>query len=572
MYITFTKLRYKNFIATGNVWTEIALNEYKNTLVVGTNGNGKSTFIDAICFALFNKPFRKINKPQLVNSINKKNCLVEIEFRIGNKEYLIRRGIKPAIFEVVVDGITMPQDAESRDHQDLLEKTILKMNFKTFCQVVVLGSATYVPFMQLPAAARREVIEDLLDLQIFTTMNVIVKDQLLANKTVFDETETQGRLLKQKIDLLKRRRNEIAENNSEFIAENEKKIADRQNQIEATNAEIAALNEQKVEYTAKCEGWKETVNRLDEVTKLRRQLEHKQEMVAKETKFLSEHDDCPTCKQTIDTAFKCAKIEEKDKYNQEVTDAISKLGDRARVLQKKIDEFSEFREKISNINNEIASKTAYIRTWQDFIKTLEKQNAQQIQKASQQLDDNELTDAEESYKVAVKKYAELKAERSVLTQAAAILKDGGIKTTLIKKFIPIINQIINHYLTTFDFFVSFELDETFSETIKSRYRDEFSYNSFSEGEKKRIDLAIMLTWRAIARKRNSASTNLLIMDEVFDSSMDVEGVDSMIKVITETLDDNNIFVISHRENLRDKFEKVMTFKKVQNFSTLLQDE
>lgn len=568
--ILFKKLRWQNLLSTGNQFTEVLLNKSKSTLIVGENGAGKSTILDALSFVLYGKPFRNINKPQLLNSITGKGLLVEIEFSIGNKEYMIRRGIKPGIFEVYQNGNLINQNSDVREYQDMLEKTILKMNHKSFGQIVVLGSANYVPFMQLNAGERRGVVEDLLDIQIFSVMNSLLKDKINQNKSDIREAEYQIELIEQKIELTQKHIESLQSNNDDLIAAKEGMIEDLQHQIGEALQHISGLNKTIETLSETIADADVVAGKKTKILELESTLESKIRALKKEVSFFHDHDNCPTCKQGIDHDFKESRIENRKSQLAEVEEAMSKLDGKITAINNRIQEITTVNAKITSLNNEITQSNSDIRSWNNSIDTLKKE-IHTIRANTTQIDNsqNEIDELRKDFGRKNKRKYELLDQKEVLDIASSLLKDTGIKTRIIKQYVPIINKLVNKYLAALDFFVNFELDEKFNETIKSRFRDEFSYASFSEGEKMRIDLALMFTWRAIAKLRNSASTNLLIMDEVFDSSLDVGGTEEFLKILDGLTSDSNVFIISHKgDQLYDKFHSVIRFEKHKNFSRI----
>lgn len=566
--IYFKKLRWKNFLSTGNVFTEIELNKHNTTLIVGENGAGKSTILDALTFALFGKPFRKINKPQLLNTITQKGLSVEIEFSIGKIEYKIVRGIKPTVFEVYQNGSLLNQSAESKDYQDILEKQILKINYKSFCQVVVLGSATYQPFMQLTAAQRREIIEDLLDLQIFSTMNSLLKDKVSFNTKDMSECDKNIAVVSERIDMTKKHLMKIQMDNSKLIE-------DKKERIDKTKKDIDTLSVQFQTITDTIEKLsKKTVN-LDklklsskELSSLKSKIENKFDSLKEEIDFFTENDQCPTCKQNIDVSFKENTIKEKTNEISTVENGLSQLIDKYLKVQKKIEDIIKINDQISDNKFEAHKIKTKINSLNEYINELneEMSSIKNIVKTEDNVDIKVYEEKLEEYK---DEYNKLKNEKELYTCAATMLKDSGIKSRIIKQYVPIINKFINKYLSSMEFMCQFELDENFDEVIKSRYRDEFSYGSFSEGEKFRINLAILFTWRSIAKMRNSINTNILILDEVMDSSLDANGTEEFLKLIKNLSKDTNIFIISHkRDTIIDKFENVIKFEKIHNFSKI----
>lgn len=568
--IYFKTVRWKNLLSTGNVFTEVKLNQSSSTLIIGENGSGKSTFVEAISFALYGKPFRKINKPLLVNSINNKNLIVEIEFSIGKKEYFIRRGLKPAVFEILVDDVLLNQEAASKDYQEILEKNILRLTHKSFSQIITLGSSTFVPFMQLPAASRREFIEDLLDIQIFSTMNILLKDRVQKNKDDIAACATRISLCEQKIQLNKRHIESMRQNNDEIIEIKQNKINEHNFMIEEVTISRDDSARKLGDYTPVVADQTKLISKLKKINSLQSELQYKITDCSKHIDFFEKHDECPTCTQDIEAGIKSYKLEEGRNKSKELTDAIVKLKeeqDRVDVRLKEIetaqDQIDLLYAEINDCNNKIAMYTRYNAELQKEITNLN------VQQKKIETDATELNAAKAELVEIETEKEKLTNARTLLSTAALLLKDGGIKTKIIKQYVPVMNKLINKYLAAMDFFVQFELDENFDEKIKSRFRDEFTYGSFSEGEKMRIDLSLLFTWRAVSKLRNSASTNLLIMDEVFDSSLDTSGTEEFFKILSSVTADTNVFIISHKgDQLFDKFSSVIKFEKVKNFSQI----
>jgi len=554
--IKFKTIRWKNFLSTGNAFTEIKLDRSPSTLIVGENGSGKSTLLDAITFALFNKPFRNISKPQLINSINKKKLLVEVEFTIGKTEYLVRRGSLPGVFEIEIDGSMVDQNASVRDYQKHLEENILKLNYKSFTQIVILGSASFTPFMQLPLGQRREIIEDILDISIFTRMKEVLKEKVtnLKEKLRFIEGEIQvvkekGKVQKSYIETLQ--------------TDKQEKIDKIQGEIDATQSKIEKLTEDANASTAEKESLGSVESKKQKLEALKAEFDRKIRDARRELDFYHNNDDCPTCKQGIPHDFKASMSEEKLDRIDELETAQVDLNAKWEEVDKLYDQYLEINQKIVDTNNLLIAEQTLL---QRLI--LEKSETENkigdIQKETAKL--------KEIAKDLVSKTDQrndLKTEQEYNTIAEHLLKDSGIKTKIIRQYLPVINKLVNKYLTAMDFFVQFDLDETFKETIKSRHRDKFSYASFSEGEKQRIDLALVFTWRTIAKMKNSASTNLLLLDEVFDSSLDVNGTDYVMTLLNTIGEDTNVFVISHKgDQLFDKFRSQIKFEKKQNYSVM----
>ena len=567
--ILFKKVRWKNLLSTGNTFTEIELNKSPSTLIVGENGSGKSTFIEAISFALYGKPFRKINKPQLVNSINNKHLVVEIEFSIGKKEYLIRRGLKPALFEIFVDGILLNQEASARDYQEVLEKNILRLTHKSFSQIITLGSSTFIPFMQLPAQMRREFIEDLLDIQIFSTMNVLLKNRIQDNKDAMQECSSKIALCEQKIELNKKHIETLKQNSEELIEIKQSKINEHEFMINEAMQKIDEYNGKIAELLPDIDNENKLIKRFKSINKLRNELLYKLGDIDKTISFFEDHDHCPTCTQEITEQFKEENVSCKKNKVSEINDAVQKLTDEELLVSEKLGEITRIQGEITSCNAEITDCNNKIRMYQKYNSELQKEiETLKSQQKKMETDATELNNSKAELKQLQKNQEDLTNNRTLLNTAALLLKDGGIKTKIIKQYVPIMNKLINKYLAAMDFFVQFELDENFNEKIKSRFRDEFSYASFSEGEKMRIDLSLLFTWRAVSKLRNSASTNLLIMDEVFDSSLDAGGTEEFFKILSGVTADTNVFIISHKgDQLFDKFSNIIKFEKQKNFST-----
>jgi DNA repair exonuclease SbcCD ATPase subunit len=566
--IIFEKLRWKNILSTGNSFTELNLTKSPNTLVIGNNGAGKSTMLDALCFGLFGKPFRKINKPNLLNSINQQQGVVEVEFSIGKKKYKIIRGIKPNIFEVYCNNQLVDQDAKAKDYQDHLEKFILKINYKSFTQVVILGSASFVPFMQLSPGDRRAIIEDLLDIGIFSSMNGIVKEKMSINK---------NESLKNKYDLdlsaekIKMQKDAIEEHKKHNDAEIEKKKTEvlqsidqtftLQKNIELIQKHIDVLNSKINDKLA-------VEKKSTQLIQLESKLESRLKKLDKEYKFYEENHDCPTCKQGIADTFRHNQLSGINQTKGEVGVGLKDIEVKIQKANERIEEIQKIVKHIQEHNNEIVKNNSTITAVNAFITKLQKEIEDLSARKDNLEDENaKLKELKVELGVLVKKQEVLSSEKQYLEYAGNLLKDTGIKTRIIKQYLPIMNKLINKYLTSMDFFVNFNINENFEESIKSRHRDDFSYANFSEGEKMRIDLALLFTWRQIAKIKNSTNTNLLILDEVFDSSLDTVGTDEFLKLLYEMDKDTNVFVISHKgDQLFDKFRSVIKFKKVNNFS------
>jgi len=569
--ILFKKIRWKNILSTGNTFTEIDFLRNKSTLIVGENGAGKSTILDALCFGLYGKPFRKINKPQLLNAINQKGLEVQIEFDIGRNEYKVVRGMKPNIFEIYLNGEIINQNAEVKEYQEMFERNILKLNFKSFSQIVILGSASFVPFMQLPAAHRRDVIEDLLDIQVFSTMNNLLKERVLENKNLLVENDFQIKSSAEKIELHKKHVESLKQNNDELIEQKRIKIQEYKNQSAAVEEEIGHIQGLINTISETSSEYEPLTKKYNEMNELYRKMYERSVKLIKENKFYEDHDNCPTCKQGISHEYKDHVLNDNTSVIDQISEGLGDMQRKMSALQAKIDVCVEALNQIQKHQETISDNNIKIRTNKQFIKGLEEE-IQSLQSHTKHIDAG--NEQIKELKDALKKCLDLKEElvdnKRTLDVAAALLKDSGIKTKIIKQYVPVMNKLINKYLASMDFFVKIELNENFEETIKSRFRDEFTYESFSEGEKMRIDLALLFTWRAVAKLRNSASTNLLIMDEVFDSSLDNSGTDEFLKIIQTITSDTNIFIISHKgDQLYDKFHSVIRFEKHKNFSRMV---
>ena len=568
--IIFRAVRWKNLLSTGNYFTEIKLDSNANTLVVGENGSGKSTMLDALCFGLFGKAFRNVNKPQLINSINGKDCVVEIELDCNNKSYKIIRGIKPNVFEIYQNGDLLNQDAAARDYQEFLEKFILKMNYKSFTQIVILGSASFTPFMQLSTSDRRNIIEDLLDIQIFSTMNSLVKDKLSTNKDATGTKKYDIDLTKQKYDLEKKHVDELKQNNDEKVKEYESEILSSNQTIQALHAEIANASGQVEVYSTDVALQTETESKVKKLGKLESQIESNLSKFQKDISFFQHNDDCPTCRQSIATEFKEGQIQSLQTKTTQCEVGLKDLEAKLLDEQAKLNKIAETQKTIQKLQIDIATKNTSINEVNKYIVKIEKEIlALKETKGSTQLQESQLQELASQLKQLESDLKLLIEEKTYYEAATSLLRDTGIKTKIIKQYLPIINKLVNKYLSSLDFFVNFNLDESFKETIKSRHRDDFSYHNFSEGEKQRIDMALMLTWRAVAKLKNSSNTNLLILDETFDSSLDTTGTEELMKIL-HMLEGVNLFVISHKGDiLQDKFLNVIRFGKEKNFSRIL---
>ena len=568
--IIFRYVRWKNLLSTGNYFTEIKLDNTSNTLVVGENGSGKSTMLDALCFGLFGKPFRSIVKPNLVNSINQKECMVEIEFDTGNKSYKIIRGIKPNVFEIWCNGELINQDAASRDYQEYLEKFVIKLNYKSFTQIAVLGSASFTPFMQLSNADRRAIIEDLLDIQIFSTMNGIVREKMSNNKDLTISKKHDIDIKQQQHEIKEKHIQQLKQNSDDKIAEYEQDITDNSQFVDVLISESITYNKDIEVLQAEVTTRLETEQKVKKFNQLEAQIETNLNKFKKDINFFEHNDNCPTCRQAIDKQFKEEEVGNLNSKVTECTVGLTQLEIKLLEEQNKLNQISEKQKQIQELQIKIATHNTSITEVKKYIARIEKQIKDLDD--SKQISDSEeviLKELKAVLEVSEKELRELIDEKTYYEVASGLLKDTGIKTKIIKQYLPIINKLVNKYLASLDFFVNFNLDESFKETIKSRFRDEFTYNNFSEGEKQRIDMALMLTWRSIAKLKNSSNTNLLILDEIFDSSLDTNGTEELIKIL-HMLEDVNLYVISHKGDiLQDKFSNVIKFEKIKNFSRIV---
>ena len=568
MRIHFKKVKYKNILSTGNNFTTIDLGGSPTTLITGSNGSGKSTLLDAIVFGLYGKPFRKINKVQLVNSINQKALLVEIYFSVGGIDYMVRRGIKPGVFEIYKDGEMINQDAATRDYQTYLESNILGINYKSFNQIVVLGSATYVPFMELPPQQRREIIEDLLDIQVFSTMGILAKDKISTNKQMvsessykIDSTDNSIKLVKENNEEIRKIREVEAEKIRDKMKTYIENIGTKKESIEKLEEDIQTLYDSITDK-------KDMKSKFDRANSLRSDMERNRLNFEKELNFYHDNDNCPTCKQGIDHDFKNNVVEEKSKRKADIETGLHNISETIQNYQERLDAIIKVEDAIQENNFKVSEIRAEIRSAKSALASL-KTELESAEREVEEVDTTKLQNLETQLQEIKTTRSELLDEREVLSIVSNILKDGGIKARIISQYIPVMNKLINKYLAEFDLFVDFQLDENFNELIKSRFRDTFSYASFSEGEKLRITLAIMLSWRSVAKLRNSVSTNLLILDETLDGALDSIGIESLIETLHSINSDDNIFVISHRgDQFAEKFDTAIRFDKVKNFSEI----
>ena len=568
--IEFKYVRWKNFLSTGNNFIEIQLDRNPTTLIIGDNGAGKSTVLDALCFGLFGKPFRGINKPQLLNSVNNGSCVVEIEFKIGSKKIKVVRGIKPNIFEIYINGKMYNQDANVRDYQKYLEQQILKLNYRSFTQVVILGSSTFIPFMQLKSKHRREVVEEILDIQIFSLMNMLLKQKLKNISDDIRDIDYQLELTKEKVDLQEQYIDNVKKNKDKLISEktslidgNEEEIFSRKDIIEKLQQE----NDNLLSQISDNDKVKKSYNKLRDIKST---LVEKHKAHSKVVGFFETNDDCPTCQQHIDEIFKKEMIFDKQKDVTKFSDGLDELEVELKKSKIRQKEISDIADKIRENEVQVAKDHSSVVQLEKFNSTLQTEIAQLETGDVSKSDYDRMEELKESLKSIEERKSKLREDMTYSEAAKNMLQDTGIKTKIIKQYLPIMNKLINTYLTSMEFYVNFTLNESFEETIKSRYRDEFTYDSFSEGEKMRIDLALLFTWRAVAKMKNSTNTNLLMLDEIFDSSLDGAGTDEFLKILN-TLSDENIFVISHKQDvLVDKFRSTIKFEKVRNFSHVVE--
>ncbi len=565
--ITFQKIRWKNFLSTGDYFSEIDFQVNATNLIVGTNGTGKSTVLDALTFSLFNKPFRKINKSQLINATNERDCCVEVEFDISGRQYLVRRSIKPNLFEIEVDGQKMHKQADDRAMQKILEENILKVNYKSFTQIVILGSSAFVPFMQLSGSNRREVIEDLLDIRIFSAMNLIIREKIRKQKDDIKVLDLSRENVKDKLDMQKKFIEELENRGKANIQGKQDKITtllDEQEQHTSNNSKLEDEVNNLIKEQEKVTG---ASKKLRTLNKYKGQLSQKVATITKEHKFFSENVTCPTCTQNIEESFRLNRINDAQTKAKELQSGYQELEKAIKNEEEREHLFTKISKEITKLNNGISQNNTRITGCQRQVRDLESE----IQKLTTQLanrntEDEKLKEFNQSLQNIFKELADKKTDIMYHDFAYSLLKDDGVKTKIIKKYLPLINQQVNRYLQMMDFYINFKLDEEFSETIESPIHENFSYSSFSEGEKMRIDLALLFTWREVARVKNSVNTNLLIMDEVFDSSLDGMGTDEFLKIIRFVIKDANVFVISHKADLHDKFNSVIRFEKVKGFS------
>jgi DNA repair exonuclease SbcCD ATPase subunit len=568
--INFQKIRWKNFLSTGNQFTEVNFQQSHTNLVIGTNGAGKSTMLDALTFVLFNKPFRKINKPQLVNTVNEKGCLVEVEFSANSRDYLIRRGIKPNVFDIEVNGMPLHKQADDRSNQRVLEENILKLNYKSFTQIVILGSSTFVPFMQLTTANRREVIEDLLDIRIFSAMSNLIKDKMREKKEQVKSLDLKKSNLKDKMKMQEEFIEELESRGNANINANKEKISNLDSEVVHYMDQNTILEESIQRYTEDQEHFIGAGDKLVKLNNLKGKISQKVSTITKEHKFFNENTVCPTCTQNIEEEFRLNRIVDAQNRAKELKNGYAELEQAIESEQGRERQFNALSKEITKLTHGISQNNTRISLNQRQIRDLENE----IQTITSNLQNrNSEHEKLEEFKVNLQKTIEyLSEKRQEIVHydfAYSLLRDDGVKTKIIKKYLPFINQQVNRYLQMMDFYINFHLNEEFSETVKSPIHEDFSYSSFSEGEKMRIDLALLFTWREVARVKNSVNTNLLIMDEVFDSSLDGFGTEEFLKIIRFVVKDANIFVISHKTGMEDRFDNVLKFDKIKGFSTLV---
>ena len=568
--ITFKKIRYKNFLSSGNQFTEIDFQQHHTNLIIGTNGAGKSTMLDALTFVLFNKPFRKINKPQLANATNERDCLVEIEFSVNSRDYLVRRGIKPNIFDIEVNGNPLHKEADDRANQRILEESILKVNYKSFTQIVILGSSTFVPFMQLTTTNRREVIEDLLDIRIFSAMNNLIKDSIRTRKEQIKSLDIKKDNFKDKMEMQQEFINELESRGNANIKSNNDKIDKLDGEVEVYMRDNAVIEEDIHKFTKEQEEVIGAREKLSKLNNLKGKISQKVATITKEHKFFTENTVCPTCTQDIKEEFRVNRISDVQNKAKELKKGYEDLEETIKFEQERERQFNSLSKEITKLTHGISQNNTRISLNQRQIRDLEHEIQTITSNLQNRNTENEkLEQFKDNLQNTIEYLSDKKQEIVHYDFAYSLLRDDGVKTKIIKKYLPFINQQVNRYLQMMDFYINFKLDEEFGETIESPIHENFSYSSFSEGEKMRVDLALLFTWREVARLKNSVNTNLLIMDEVFDSSLDGFGTEEFLKIIRYVIKDANIFVISHKSDLHDKFQSVIRFEKVKGFSRMM---
>ena len=567
--IIFEKIRWKNFLSTGNVFSEIDLTEGRTNLIVGSNGAGKSTILDALTFSLFARPFRKISKSMLINSINEKDCVAEIEFRIGKIEYKVVRGMKPSKFEIYCNGVLWDKESSVNEQQKNFENSVLKMNYKSFTQIVVLGSSTFVPFMKLSVPQRREIIEDILDIQVFSTMNLLLKDRVKENNVEIRDVDYQIDLLKDKIELQKQHMLTLEKRTEEDIKKKQKQIEEYQTTETHGTEEVLILTQQIERLNKEMKEYSKSSEKLKKLNTFLIKLTHKLNTCEKDRKFFEDHDVCPTCSQELEKEFVATMTDDLDDKIKDISIGKDELLEAIEQEEKRLEKFTELSTEVNNINTTISQTNFQLMTIRKQITDIENE-IKELEGTSpdKKAEYNKLETFIKDKKNFSRQYADLKKDGDVLTTAGQLLKDNGIKTRIIKTYLPTMNKLINDFLQRMEFYVNFTLDENFEEIIKSRYRDIFSYDSFSEGEKARIDIALLLTWRSIAKLKNSVDTNLLILDEIFDGSLDQTGTSDLGYILRNFDENTKVYVISHKQNLDDKFDRTITVEKSKNYSTL----
>ena len=567
--IIFEKIRWKNFLSTGNVFSEIDLTEGRTNLIVGSNGAGKSTILDALTFSLFARPFRKISKSMLINSINEKDCVAEIEFRIGKIEYKVVRGMKPSKFEIYCNGVLWDKESSVNEQQKNFENSVLKMNYKSFTQIVVLGSSTFVPFMKLSVPQRREIIEDILDIQVFSTMNLLLKDRVKENNVEIRDVDYQIDLLKDKIELQKQHMLTLEKRTEEDIKRKQKQIEEYQTTETHGTEEVLILTQQIERLNKEMKEYSKSSEKLKKLNTFLIKLTHKLNTCEKDRKFFEEHDVCPTCSQELEKEFVATMTDDLDDKIKDISIGKDELLEAIEQEEKRLEKFTELSTEVNNINTTISQTNFQLMTIRKQITDIENEIKElEGTNPDKKAEYNKLETFIKDKKNFSRQYADLKKDGDVLTTAGQLLKDNGIKTRIIKTYLPTMNKLINDFLQRMEFYVNFTLDENFEEIIKSRYRDIFSYDSFSEGEKARIDIALLLTWRSIAKLKNSVDTNLLILDEIFDGSLDQTGTSDLGWILRNFDENTKVYVISHKQNLDDKFDRTITVEKSKNYSTL----
>ena len=567
--IIFEKIRWKNFLSTGNVFSEIDLTEGRTNLIVGSNGAGKSTILDALTFSLFSRPFRKISKSMLINSINEKDCVAEIEFRIGKIEYKVVRGMKPSKFEIYCNGVLWDKESSVNEQQKNFENSVLKMNYKSFTQIVVLGSSTFVPFMKLSVPQRREIIEDILDIQVFSTMNLLLKDRVKENNVEIRDVDYQIDLLKDKIELQKQHMLTLEKRTEEDIKKKQKQIEEYQTTETHGTEEVLILTQQIERLNKEMKEYSKSSEKLKKLNTFLIKLTHKLNTCEKDRKFFEDHDVCPTCSQELEKEFVATMTDDLDDKIKDISIGKDELLEAIEQEEKRLEKFTELSTEVNNINTTISQTNFQLMTIRKQITDIENEIKElEGTNPDKKAEYNKLETFIKDKKNFSKQYADLKKDGDVLTTAGQLLKDNGIKTRIIKTYLPTMNKLINDFLQRMEFYVNFTLDENFEEIIKSRYRDIFSYDSFSEGEKARIDIALLLTWRSIAKLKNSVDTNLLILDEIFDGSLDQTGTSDLGYILRNFDENTKVYVISHKQNLDDKFDRTITVEKSKNYSTL----